>query len=39
VKIGLQDPHNNKQPTDMSEVETYMSQDPKYRQWLAKNKK
>ena len=39
VKIGLQDPQNNKQPTDMSEVEAYMSQDPKYRQWLAKNKK
>lgn len=39
VRIGLQDPVNNQRPTGMSEVEEYMSKDPRYKAWLERNKK
>jgi len=36
VKIGIQDPTESKKPTDMTEVEAYMANDPKYKKYLNK---
>jgi hypothetical protein len=38
IKIGVQNPTDQKMPTDMSEVEAYMATDPRYRKYN-KNKK
>ncbi len=39
VKIGMQDPKNFQEPTDNSEVEQFMANDPKYQAWFKKHKK
>lgn len=36
VKIGMQNPNNNQEPTDKSEVEDYMSKNPIYKKYYKK---
>lgn len=39
IRIGVQNPSNAVTPTDRSEAEAFMAQDPRYRAYFNKNKK